>query len=428
MAGAIPQDNTLGSLSSILGAVPGISEAINGKTTTTSNSGISSTGLSSLLTQLLSSTNGLASVAGGQNTAGLYNSTVQQQSVNDLITREAGEVQAKGPTTSTAQVAPTINLGQTLLTGLGGIVGTHLATKGIQGLSSTLGDALGLNGTTAAGGESAGAALSGASPFTAVSSAGQAGSFALPASAGLDTGVGGTSAAVGGSTTAAGLSGGGIGAGIGGATGTGALDAATAAGIGAAAAGVGGAVGAGTAGGLAAAGSTLAGIGGGIAGDVAASTAGIAAASGVGAGAAGAAAGGGLLADAAPIAAALAWVVCTELEAVGEMDHVIYQKAAPDFISKMQLKPSAVRGYHFWAVPYTRIMRRKDWIGSLAKIIIKPLAIGRAEYIAGKWNIVGAFTFRVLEPICSLLGNTVARKSVDWKSLYRNVDSKNQGE
>lgn len=413
---AIAQDNSLGNLAGILGAIPGLSEAVNGGTTTTSNSGISSAGLSALLNQLLSSNQGLAAVAGGQNTAGLYNSTVQTQMVNDLITREAGEVQAKGPTTTTQTKQPTLNLGDTLLQGAAGLIGTKLLSKGVDSLGSTVADALGLGATTTAGGETAGASLlsaTGATPAAfstagsvpaaianaAIASPATAGAGATAAGAAADTGAGITSGAIG-------------------ATGAGALDAGVAGALGATTAG---AVGAATAGGLAAGGATLGGIGGAIGGDVAASTAGIAAAEGVGTGVGAAAAGGGIADALASIGAALAWVVCTELEVQGVMPYETYQKAAPDFVSRMRLKPSAVRGYHYWAIRYTTIMRRKDWIGKLAVAAIKPLATGRADYINGRWNLRGWITFAILEPICSFIGRTVARKSApdSWKKLYK---------
>ena len=97
----------------------------------------------------------------------------------------------------------------------------------------------------------------------------------------------------------------------------------------------------------------------------------------------------------------------------------VYHSASHNFTAKMKLKPSAVRGYHYWAVPYTRIMRKKNFIGRMSRAIIRPLAIGRAQYIAGNKNFIGWFTFSVLEPICSLLGNTLARKPQNWKSLYQ---------
>lgn len=411
---AIAQDNTLGNLGSILGAIPGLSQAVNGSSETTSNSGISSTGLNALLQQILSSTNGLASVAGGQNTAGLYNSTVQQQSVNDLLTRTAGEVAAKGPTSTTTTKAPTLSLGDTLLQGAAGMIGTKLLSKGVDSLGSTVSDALGLGATTNAGGAAAASSLLGSSTAGSLSGFSTALSGGVPEAV-ANAGIAGSAASEA-SAGAAGITGAGssVGGGIG-LTGAGALDAGLGAGLGI----TGAATGAATAGGLAAGGATLGGLGGAVVGDVAASTAGIAAAEGVGSAAAGSAAGFGIGDALTAIGTALAWVVCTELESTGEMSHESYTKAAPDFISRMHLKPSAVRGYHYWAIPYTRIMRRKDWIGRLARTCMRPIANGRAAMIvSGRVNFWGWVSFKVIEPVCSLLGNTVARRPQDWKSLY----------
>ena len=429
---AIQQDNTLSSLGSILGSIPGLAEAIGGKSTTVSNSGISSAGLSALLNQILSSNQGLASVAGGQNTAGLYNSTVQTQMVNDLLTRSAGEVAAKGPTSTTTQVAPTISLGQTLLQGAAGLIGSKILNKGVGALGDTLSNALGL-------GEAAGTNLStalgvpqflmpGATSATESAAMGAVPSvFAQTGSvtgAGVDASLGGLGTTISnasGITSSTGA--------LSGAAG-GALDAGLAGAIGA---GTAGATAAATTGGLAAGGATLGGLGGSIAGDVASSAADIAAAEGVGnagllAGEAALGPAGAFMAGAsslmAPVIDEVAWVVCTELAAQGEMNHALYQKAAPDFIARTRLKPSAVRGYHYLFVPFTRVMRRKDWIGRLAVRLVKPLAIGRASYIAGRWNVCGWLTFAICEPICSFIGRHFVKKDPDWKSLYRNEGDK----
>jgi len=405
---AIAADNSLGNLGSILQSIPGLAESVNGSTTTT-NSSISPQGLQYLLTQLLSSNQGLAAVSGGQNTAGMYNSTVQSQMVNQLLTNEAGEVASKDATT-VATKAPTLNLGQVLLQGAAGLIGTKVLTKGVDSLGNSLGSTLGIGtGETTAGGDAAAGSLlssttgSGAGAFTgAGSTAGMTGAVANATTAGAaasDAGAAGAGVA------------GGLDSAVG-ATGAGAIGSALGSTLGI----TGAATAASTAGGLAAGGATLGGLGGAIGGDVAASTAGIAAAEGVGDAAAGAGASEGI--GDAIMAGIAAWVVCTELESTGEMSHETYSNAAPDFVQRMRLKPSAVRGYHYWAVPYTRLMRRRDIIGRIARTVMKPIANGRAEMINGRPNFFGYLTFLVIEPICSILGNTVARKPQDWKSLY----------
>jgi hypothetical protein len=408
---AIAQDNTLGNLGSILSSIPGLAEAINGQTTT-SNTSISSQGLTYLLQQILSGTNGLAAVAGAQNTAGIYNSTVQSQMVDQLLANSAGEVASKDATTTTTK-QPTINLGQTLLQGAAGLIGTKVLSKGVDSLGQSLSSALGIGDTTTAGGDAAASSLLSATT-------GDSGAFAgSGVTAGASSAVADSTALAAGGADSLGT---GLGAGVAssignaiGGTGVGAIGA----GLGSALGITGAAEGAGATAALSAGGATLGGLGGAVAGDVAADTGGIAAAMGIGDAAAGAASAGGIGSALATIGSVLAWVVCTELTTTGEMDYGTYTKAAPDFIRRQKLKPSAVRGYHYWAVGYTRLMRKKGWQGKLARRVMRPIANGRARMINGEPNFWGYFTFLVIEPICSLLGNTVARKPQNWQSLYK---------
>lgn len=70
------------------------------KSKVTTTSGISQEGMNAMLQQILQSTQGLAQVSSGQKSAGMYNSTVNTQMVNDLLTRATGEVQAQNKTTT----------------------------------------------------------------------------------------------------------------------------------------------------------------------------------------------------------------------------------------------------------------------------------------------------------------------------------------
>lgn len=93
---AIQADNSLGNLASLIG---GISDLF-GKTSTTTTS-VSGDAQKALLNNILQGTQGLAAVAGGQHTAGLYNSTTNQQLINDLLARSTAQVAAENKTTST---------------------------------------------------------------------------------------------------------------------------------------------------------------------------------------------------------------------------------------------------------------------------------------------------------------------------------------
>lgn len=92
--------DTLGQVNNILGLIKGL----KGSTTTqTTSSNLTNEGAMGLINQVLQSTQGLASVAQGQKSAGMYNSTVNQQLINDLLTQTASKVasQQQGTTTTT---------------------------------------------------------------------------------------------------------------------------------------------------------------------------------------------------------------------------------------------------------------------------------------------------------------------------------------
>jgi len=89
--------------------------------TTTGN--ISQAGQQALLSGILGGTNGLAQVAQGAHAAGGYNSTVNQQLVNDLLARSTAEVAAKSAGTTTVK--------QTPQSGAASALQTALALKGI---------------------------------------------------------------------------------------------------------------------------------------------------------------------------------------------------------------------------------------------------------------------------------------------------------
>ena len=56
---------------------------------------------------------------------------------------------------------------------------------------------------------------------------------------------------------------------------------------------------------------------------------------------------------------------------------------------------------------------------TLARKFIKPFAMARASYIAtGKFNLAGWLSVVIGEPICAILGHTVARKNVCLKPSH----------
>ena len=115
----------MAALNDKVSAISQLSDLLLGSSKTTSNSGgtktsgldVSADGINAILRQILEGTGGnqgLASVAYGQRQSGMYNSTVTQQLINDLLTRSAGEVgkltaktvETVSPTTVTQKVDP----------------------------------------------------------------------------------------------------------------------------------------------------------------------------------------------------------------------------------------------------------------------------------------------------------------------------------
>ena len=117
------------------------------------------------------------------------------------------------------------------------------------------------------------------------------------------------------------------------------------------------------------------------------------------------------IATAAPEAAA-AWVVCTELRAQGRLSDSLYAASA---LRALELSPTLMRGYHFWAIPLTRLMRRSPRLSS----ILAPIAAARCRYIMGWSSPVGWLTVAAGEPFCTLIGHCLPKsRGTNWKRLY----------
>lgn len=77
----------------------------SGSGTTTSKGNISEAGINDMVKKILSSDSGLAAISQGERRAGIYNSTVNQQLVTNLVTQTAGELASRlaGQTTTTTK-------------------------------------------------------------------------------------------------------------------------------------------------------------------------------------------------------------------------------------------------------------------------------------------------------------------------------------
>jgi hypothetical protein len=346
----IAQDNSLSQLTSLLDIVAGKS------TTQTTKSNVSAEGVNAILQQILGSSQGLAQVASGQKSAGLYNSTTNQQLINDLITRTSGEVakQTAG-TTATTRQNPQLG-GSTLATAALALGANKILGPSIKGLASKTGvdkwgdklaESLGISAPT----DSAAIDTMLSAPASGVGAAG-AEAWA-PASIGAETGM----AADAGLAT----------------VGTEAIDTA----------GIDATLASGT--------------------DAAAATAGADVAGTAVADAAGA----DVLGEAATVAL---WVICTELNAQGRLPDNLYAASGE---RALKLPQDVLDGYHYWAVPLVRHLRKSTVLSA----VFQYLATSRCEYLLGKIRFWGWASVVLGEPICAMIGRKLTAKT-DWKVLY----------
>lgn len=109
-------------------------------------------------------------------------------------------------------------------------------------------------------------------------------------------------------------------------------------------------------------------------------------------------------------------VICTYFYRKGMLPQKVW-RADMKFTAE-HLSETTVRGYHFWAIPYVKLMRES----LVAERIMYPMAKWRAEELAYQMgelkcsNFKGKLVRLVVEPACWLLGCVVSQK--DWNVLY----------
>jgi len=100
-------------------------------------------------------------------------------------------------------------------------------------------------------------------------------------------------------------------------------------------------------------------------------------------------------------------VICTELVRQGLMAPRLQRLDIA--YTLRHLPPATVRGYHAWAAPYVRLMKRSN----LATRLVEPLARWRAEEIAFRMKSRSRPHYRgrvvrwLGEPVCWLLGTAL---------------------
>jgi hypothetical protein len=109
-------------------------------------------------------------------------------------------------------------------------------------------------------------------------------------------------------------------------------------------------------------------------------------------------------------------VICTHFYRRGKLDRDLW-RADLEFTFE-NLSETTIRGYHYWAIPYVRLMRRSP----LAERVMYPLARARAEEIAyqagrrAKGSFAGKIVRLIGEPICYLIGSMAKQK--DFAPLW----------
>ncbi len=103
-------------------------------------------------------------------------------------------------------------------------------------------------------------------------------------------------------------------------------------------------------------------------------------------------------------------VICTELLRQGMFPADMY---AEKCLRTSAIPDSVIRGYHFWAIPYVRLMRKSP----LATRFIAPFALAWAgDRTAFAPSVMGKILRIVGEPVCHLIGLFV--KKADYSKLY----------
>ena len=98
---------------------------------------------------------------------------------------------------------------------------------------------------------------------------------------------------------------------------------------------------------------------------------------------------------------ALSSVICTELARQGFITKELLAKDTAYARSNLSLTTMA--GYHAWAIPVVRLMRKS----SLLTKLIAPFGIKFCNHVAGNRNIVGALVLNIGTPICFAIGKCV---------------------
>ena len=161
MAITSPKANTSSTqvdISSLIGDIGSLAQLFTGKTTAysggseTTTKSISIDSANALVKQMLEGSSGLASIAGAEKASGLYNTTVNQMLINDLMARAAAAVSEKNSTSTTIKTPfttrqmPQIDPTRAILGLAGPVIGKKILDK--TGISKAIDSSLNKIGTS----------------------------------------------------------------------------------------------------------------------------------------------------------------------------------------------------------------------------------------------------------------------------------------
>ncbi|EGQ7980577.1 hypothetical protein LA284_004122 [Vibrio vulnificus] len=109
-------------------------------------------------------------------------------------------------------------------------------------------------------------------------------------------------------------------------------------------------------------------------------------------------------------------VICTHFYKKGMIDNATWRADLEYTFNN--LSSTTVRGYHYWAIPYVRLMRKHSFFEKIMFPIAKYRAIELAYQVGirEKGSIRGKVIRIMFEPACYVIGTFCEQK--DWECLW----------
>jgi hypothetical protein len=107
-------------------------------------------------------------------------------------------------------------------------------------------------------------------------------------------------------------------------------------------------------------------------------------------------------------------VICTQLFKQGLLPREVFRADQAYGAMLIRTRPEVMAGYHFWAMPIVRAMKRHRWIAKLAAPIVRPWAQHMAHEMGANCadNAFGRVLMSAFLPICGWIGRMLTRKPI----------------